>query len=490
MKKITLQILLLFIIFSSCTDEKYEQLNINPNEPTTTSSGSLFVSATKSLVDQMTSLSVNRNHYRFMAQYVAQRNFASESNYDLVNRSVPLNHWSEMYRDILLDLQDAKIKIVEENLDAGITANRNALIEILSVYAWQQMVDTFGDIPYTNALQGIENIQPTYEDAETIYNDLFVRLNAAIAMLDSGVSFNGESAFGGSDIIYGDDITSWRKFANSLKLRLAIRVVEFPAMATLAQTSIQEAVASGVFTSNADNFSLTYEATPPNTNPMWETLVESGRPPDYFPSNTIVDYMNTLDDPRRSVYFRDNITDGSGDVIYVGGIYGTTNSIDVTTRLNETFREPTFRGILLDYSEVSFMLAQATELGISVGGDAATHYTNGITANMQDWGVDQADITSYLAQTDVAYATAAGTWKEKLGLQYWLAMYNRGFEGWTVWRQLDAPALNIPVDTSTPVPVRYTYPVEEQLLNSDNYTSASTAIGGDTQQTKIFWDVN
>ena len=109
---------------------------------------------------------------------------------------------------------------------------------------------------------------------------------------------------------------------------------------------------------------------------------------------------------------------------------------------------------------------------------------------MEDWGVAGAEITTYLGRPDVDYNTASGTWQEKLGLQYWLAMYNRGFEGWTLWRQLGAPLLNVAADSQNPVPIRYTYPVEEQTLNGTNYTAAATAIGGDTQQTNIFWDVN
>ncbi|MEX0316009.1 MAG: SusD/RagB family nutrient-binding outer membrane lipoprotein [Allomuricauda sp.] len=487
MKKLVLTIFSALILFSSCNDERYEDLNINPNSPLTVGSGSLFSASTKAMVDQMTSISVNLNHFRFFAQYVAQRNFSAESNYDLITRNVALNHWGRVYRNVLFDLQDARTRVQEEVdsglIEANIGANRTALIDILSVYTWQQMVDTFGNIPYTDALMGLDTLQPEYEDAQTIYEDLFTRLDAALSMLDVSAS-----AFGGDDLIYGDNMTNWRKFGNSVKLRLGIRVSEFAPMATTAQSAIEEAVAAGVFDSNWDNFKLTYESTPPNTNPVWVTMVQSGRPADYFPSNTIVDYMNDLEDPRRPFYFHDNITDETDNIIYVGGIYGATNDLATTTHLNELITDPTFRGVLLDYSEVSFMLAQASELQFNVGGDAATHYTNGIIACMQDWGVEEEDITTYLNRSDVDYNTAPGTWREKLGLQYWLAMYNRGFAGWTAWRQLDAPALNVAADSQNPVPNRYTYPVEEQTLNGANYTSAAQAIGGDTQQVKVFWD--
>ena len=494
MKKFIISIFSTLLLFSSCEDESYGDFNIDPNNPLTVGSGSLFAASTKAMVDQMTSISVNQNHYRFFAQYVAQRNFAVESNYDLVTRSVALNHWAAVYRNVLFDLDDARTRVQEEVesglLTEGVAANRVAYIDILSIYAWQQLVDTFGNIPYEEALGGLDILQPTYEDAQIIYLDLFDRLDTALDVLAQSASVEGASVFGGDDIIYGDNIANWVKFGNTIKLRLGVRVSEFEPMAAIAQSAIEEAAADGVFASNADNFDLVYESTPPNTNPIWETIIQSGRPPDFFPANTIVDYMNGLEDPRRPLYFADNITDDSENVVYIGGIYGATNDLETTTGLNPMITEPTFRGVLIDYSEVSFMLAQASELGYNVFGDAATHYTNGIRACMEDWGVAETDIATYLNRSDVDYATAPGAWREKLGLQYWIAMYNRGFAGWTAWRQLNAPALNVAADSQSPVPNRYTYPVEEQTLNGANYSAASQAIGGDTQQVKIFWDVD
>lgn len=116
------------------------------------------------------------------------------------------------------------------------------------------------------------------------------------------------------------------------------------------------------------------------------------------------------------------------------------------------------------------------------------HYNNGITASFDYWGAP--DVATYLANPNVAYTTAPGSWREKIGNQMWLAMYNRGFEAWTAYRKYDTPTFNLPVETGLPVPMRYTYPVNEQNLNEDNWLSGSSAIGGDTQTTKLFWDVN
>jgi hypothetical protein len=111
---------------------------------------------------------------------------------------------------------------------------------------------------------------------------------------------------------------------------------------------------------------------------------------------------------------------------------------------------------------------------------------------MEYWGVADADIDAYLANPDVAYATAAGDWKQKIGVQHWLSLYNRGFEGWTVWRRLDFTGFNAPpLLTYDDIPERFIFPIEEATLNKANLTEAIQMIGGsDSAQTPVFWDVN
>ncbi len=460
------------LVLSCASDDTYEDLNRDPNNPTIVSAESLFTSATKSLFDQMESTNVNTNVFRLFAQYWTETTYIDESNYDLTTRNIPANHFSELYRDVLYDLKDAK-SLTESD-------NQKAMIEVLEVYTWQQLVDTFGDIPYSEALQGKEELTPAYDDAKTIYLDLITRLNAAIYTLNNSSS----SPFSTADVIYGGDLSSWLKLANSLKLKLAMRIADVPSLASTSQTSAEEAFSDGVFTSNSDNATITYEANATNANPIWFDLVQSNRN-DFVPANTIVDYMNTLTDPRREFYFDDNL----GTSTYVGGPYGDNNSFASYTHIGTIIHQQDFRGVILDYAEVEFMLAEASERGYSVSGTAESHYNAGITASMEDWGVATSSISTYLADPSVAYTTAAGTWREKIGFQFWLAMYNRGFEGWSVYRKFDAPVLNVAVVSGLPVPKRYTYPLSEQTLNLTNYSAASAAIGGDLLDTPIFWDV-
>ncbi|HEY9185431.1 MAG TPA: SusD/RagB family nutrient-binding outer membrane lipoprotein [Salegentibacter sp.] len=464
MKKLLITFIALSTLWSCQTDEQYEDLNRDPKNPTDVAADFLFTSASVNLADQLASPNVNLNISRFIAQYLTATTYLDEPNYDLNNRNIPQNHWSILYRNVLFNLKDAKERVqANESLSAGQKSARVGQIEVLEVYAWQILVDSFGDIPYTEALNGKDNSLPAYDDAATIYNDLLSRLETAHSNLGAGQGFSG------SDVIYHGDMSKWQKFANSLQVRLAARTDNWG--------EVEEAVSRGVFDSNADNATMEYQSSPPNTNPLWVDLVQSGRS-DYVAANTIVDVMNELDDPRRMVYFDDNIEP------YTGGIYGGSNSFQSYTHIGPEFREPTHKGIFMDYAELNFHLSYAAMEGTALDNDAQWYYEEAITASMEYWLGEDVDVSGYLAQPAVAYD---GT-MEQLGTQFWIAMFDNPLEGWSVWRKFDAPELNLPEESGNPVPLRYTYPVNEQNLNQDNYEAASSAIGGDSQQTPLFWD--
>lgn len=473
MKKYFLIIIALATLWSCQTDERYENLNRDPKNPTQVKADFLFSSATVSLNDQMATPNVNNNIFRFLAQYWTTTTYLDEPNYDVNQRGITDRHWSELYRDVIFDLQDAK-RIVEVNpeLSEAERSARIGQIEVLEVYTWSVMVDTFGDIPYTQALNAEEFPLPEYDDAATIYADLISRLNAVGANLNAGQGFSA------ADVLYNGNMDNWDKFANSLQLRLGMRLSDVNP--SLSKSTAEAAIAAGVFTSNADNAQLVYQSNPPYTNPLWEDLVQSGRS-DYLPAATIVDVMNDLEDPRRSTYFFNETVDD-----YIGGVYGGSNNYGSYSHVGEAYLDPVLPGILLDYAEVEFNLAKAADLSYSGAGVASAHYNAAITASILYWGGTGAQAISYLAQPAVAYDGS----EEQFATQFWIAMYNNPFEGWSVWRKYDAPELVLPEDSGNPVPLRYTYPVNEQNLNRTNYEAASSAIGGDDQQTPVFWDVN
>lgn len=473
MKKYILTFIALATLWSCQTDEQYQDLNRDPKNPTAVASDFLFTAATVSLGDQMASPNVNLNVFRFLAQYLTETTYTDEVNYDLRGRNIPQNHWSEIYRDVIFDIQDAKSIVMDDpDLDQSEKDARIGQLEVVEVYAWHVLVDTFGDIPYTQAVKSEEFPLPAYDDAATIYEDLISRLDAVKAQLSAGQGYSS------ADVIYGGDMDKWMMFANSLRLRLAMRIADVNP--GLSQSTAESAVQDGVFTSLDQSATIAYEGNSPNTNPLWEDLVQSGRN-DYLITNTIVDVMKPLDDPRMSAYFTDNLA------TYTGAPYGDNNDYRSYTHIGQAFLDPTHPGILLDYPEVEFYLAEAAQRGYSVSGTAEEHYNAAITASIEYWGGTEAEANAYLSQPAVAYDAA--NWKQSIGTQFWLAMFDDPFEGWSVWRKFDAPDLNLPAISELPVPLRYTYPINEQNLNEANYNAASDAIGGDDQQTPLFWDV-
>ena len=484
MKKIFLFISFIALTISSCSDD-ITGLNEDTKSPTTTQAAFLFTNAQKNLVDQMVSTSVNVNVFRLFSQYWTETTYPDESQYDIATRSIPNTHFTVLYRDVLRDLQESK-KLLEGDLALlpptatgaiAIVNNKIAIADILMCYSYSVLVDTFGDVPYSESLDIEGHPLPKYDDAKTIYKDLISRLTA-----DNNKLTAGEASFGDADLIYGGNAASWKKFANSLRLRMAINMADVDA--AYAAQEVIAAVNAGVLASNADNTDLAYLGAQPNANPMYADLVVSGRN-DFVPANTFVDKMNALADPRRAKYF----TEFNGG--YSGGIYGTNNNYNNFSHISETLADPTFAGTIMDYAEVRFLLAEAAARGIAITGTAEEHYNAAITASMENWGVDAADVASYLASNDVSWATATGNWKQKIGEQAWIALYNRGFEGWSSYRRLDYPVLAAPAEADiTEVPKRYTYPSREETLNGTNVEAAGTAIGGNTLTTKIFWDVN
>lgn len=253
----------------------------------------------------MGSTSVNDNIFRLVAQHWTECQYVEQTNYDLRNRGIPDRHWNEFYSNVLYDLKRAKESI---NADVTLTSaqkkNQSAIITIVEVYAWQQLVDTFGNIPYSKALQGVDDISPEYDDAATIYSDLLSKITVAYNDFDpSSDGFN-------NDFVYNNNISKWKKLAASLKFKLAMRIAD--ANPTLSKTHAEQAVSMGLISSNDDNFTLNYEANTTNANPLYADLVLS-EDKILFLVDTFVNYLNGSEDPRRAVFFDNNKTP------YVGG---------------------------------------------------------------------------------------------------------------------------------------------------------------------------
>ena len=472
------------LILSACTD-KFDDYNIDKKLPGEVPGNALFTSGLKNLVDHLCTPNVNINILNLVSQYWTETTYTDEANYDLVNRTIPDNVFRDYYRDVIKDLDEASKLIPEEEEllpgDDIIKANRLHIIELVTCYAYLNLVNIFGNVPYSEALD-LDQVTPAFDDAWTVYQDLISRVNAAIAGLD-----NSAGSFGSQDLIYGGDVDAWIAFGNSLKIKLGIIIADHDD--AQAKSLIESGVAAGAFASNADNALLSYLGSSPNANQIFEEIVLSGRK-DFVGANTIIDIMNALDDPRLPDYFTMVDTSSDAEVVkmaYKGGDYGEESPYALNSHIASNILQPTFPGILLTYDEILFYLAEAAERGYSVGMTAEEAYDAAITASFDFWGTG--GVTPYLQKPEVAYTTAAGNWREKIGTQAFLAFYTRGMTEWTQWRRLDYPNFHMPSAAFTDtIPKRYIYPIMEQTLNPDNYKAAAAAMGGDIVDNRIFWD--
>lgn len=463
------------LAMAGCTKD-ISRFNDQTKAPAVAPASTLFSNAVRNVTDALVSTNVNRNVFRLVVQHWATTTYQDEPNYDFGTRAIPQWWWGRMYRDVLVDLKEAKRLIPLDNsiVNDAIKKNQLAIADLMQVYTYSILVNTFGNVPYTDALDPAI-LFPKYADAKSIYDSLLIRLDADIAnMSPTAAAFDASS-----DLVYSGSVTSWIKFANSFKLRMAMTIADVDA--AKAKTAV-EAANSKAFQSAADNAVFQYQKVTPNTNPLWVDLVQSNRQ-DFIGANTLVDKMKALSDPRLSMYLKPN---SAGQ--YVGGVVGSNNTFSDYAKFSDKMAALDFPGILLDYSEIEFYRAEAIERGFAVAETAAQHYNNAVRSSILFWGSSSSDADTYLSRPDVAYATAAGNYKQKIGTQKWIALYNRGYEAWTEYRRLDYPVLAAPSTAKSGFPNRLTYPTNEQTLNNANYTDAAAKMGGDKVEGKLFWD--
>ncbi|PKF74521.1 SusD/RagB family nutrient-binding outer membrane lipoprotein [Chryseobacterium sp. PMSZPI] len=455
---------------TSCQSD-LTSLNDDPKHPSILPSENLLATAVYQSSYYMDNPSVNFNNYRFFTQQWAETQYPDESQYNLVTRNQPRNHFNRMYVYSINNLKQAKMNLKNEvETDENVRINKLATLEIEEIFIWENLVDTYGDIPYSDAFKPDENLTPKYDDAKTIYLDLIKRINDVTATIKPSV--NGYS----TDLIYGGNMNKWAKFANSIKLRLGMNLADVdPA---LAQSTVETAITSGVISSDDEAYKLKYDG---NTfsNPVFDNLVASNRN-DFIPSELAINTMNAVSDPRMSVWF----TKVGG--VYKGGVFGELNDPYTNfSQLTSYFRGATTASNLLSYAEVAFLKAEAAARGYSAGGTAADLYTAAVTESMRENGVSAANTTTYLA----ANPFNASNWKQSIGVQAWIAMFNKGFASWNFTRRLDYPILvNPPKSNLSSVPYRMPYSDQEYVLNGANVKAAGAKIGGDKATTKLFWD--
>lgn len=472
--------IVLFATAAGC-DDGLTEANINRNAPTDVGAQFLLPQSIRATVEQTFGAGQHLSHTAIWPQHVVQIQYPEEEQGNVRPEGIR-GYWDGYYSGPLKDIQ----LVIEK----GATTERpdiEGIGRIWKAYVFHLVTDLWGDVPYSEALQGEGGITtPAYDPQQEIYADLLAELEQGAAQLDAG-----GDGFGTGDILYNNDFTKWQRFANSLRMRLAMRLAEVDPGA--AQSAFVAAYNAGGFRSNADNATLQWPGAP-YENPLFENW--QGRD-DHGISMTMVDTLKSFADPRLELYAEPAQEDGQ----YRGLQNNVANpplSLAWYSRIGNFWRRdgantPT---PLMTYSEVLFLSAEAAERGW-IPADPADLYEQAIRANMQQWdpwspanAPTDAEIDAYLANPRVVYDPARG--REQIQLQLWISLYMNGQEAWSHWRRTGVPNLTPGPDLAlSRIPVRFSYADIEQSLNGVSLQAAVQRQGGGMDLvTPVWWQGN
>lgn len=495
-KKFSLSIIAIIPLMGACTSD-FEELNTPPTSVTTIDPGLLFSRALKDGTFAEGGELAN-NKFGSWVQHWAGGPVVPVSRYI---ESAENNIWEEHY-SIIRNLRQIQQELSgQEDLPSGKT--KLAIARIFEVTVWQRLTDLFGDVPFSGITSDPANIvtTPVFDLQENIYTTLIAWLDESMARLDAA-----DNSYGSADFFYGGDVAKWAKFANSLKLKLGMRI-RF-ANPQLAQQTVEQAMTNsyGLLESNGDNAAVpTFNnAQAENYNPMLRQYVTGSADLRYL-ANTLINQLNAYDDPRLSLLAQPTASSVSaGQPDYAGiGVALTDNELAQLIRNNystaslSTWFSQTFSPIpcyALTFSEVSFFKAEAALLGWgAVSTDAETYFLDAVRAA---FALSPYNITTlpsdYLSNVLVFEGLTDEQRLEKIQIQKWIHLFGRNFEAFAEWRRTGYPVL-VPGSnqgsTNGQIPRRSIYSTQEVQLNGTNYNDAVNRMSnGDTFLSRVWWD--
>jgi hypothetical protein len=434
--------------------------------------------------------------------------------------------WENSYQNDVVNIVDA----VERTKNVSSKTNLNAICRIMKVYTFARLTDLYGDIPYSQAGSAYytQVKRPVYDTQKDIYDNFLQELKAASAQLDPAKDVVA------NEIFYKGNITAWKKFANSLRIRLALRLAKRDK--EKATKEIQEAYQAdgGVMTSNTDicmtrHLDIQNNYTDLRGNSVSVAINQQSGMPKIIA--TFLNQLKNTNDPRINYiprcykqnsplkpFDREDITaqlkassvglvgSNPGKYVYddwVGPVaiklangtnYNAVNG-DIKCELNTCFIRNNAPFLHLTYAELELSLADASvRLGITLGDDAATHYRKGVEAAMKQLSlypggpvIPDAEIADFITQ----HPLQAGTELKQINHQLWIALMLNGPEIFANWRRSGFPELQATPNnesTATSIPRRFQYPLSEKEQNATNVQRAIAIIGEDDWQKRVWWD--
>ena len=477
MKKGIISFICLNFFAFACTDN-FENINKNPNAPEQV--GPQF------LLSNIISVAADENTYpqgfrlaNYLEHFAASVEFERIDRYEMGSNSA---YWNSIFH-LLSDIRSM------QEIDGTNEAYR-AVGDIMRSYLFSQLTDMWGDVPYTQAIEARDgNLTPKYDTQESIYSDpdtgiLAILKQSAITLENTSASIQG-------DMMFGNDLDKWVRFANSLRVRYLMRIskrlTDFSALQSLASSG-------KLIRSNADNAVVPYLSSAPNQFPM--SNASTGLYQEHRMTKTVDSVLTLWNDPRIEVLYKPtqkSVLDGNP--MFKGLLNGQSRETisDKEINLNDiSLFGAIFRDVpdgvnaqFMQYAEVQFALAEAVQRNY-INGDAKAYYENGIKASFGYYHV--AIPTDYLTRSSIVLDGTHNL--TKILTQKWLSLICNGHEAWFNIRRTGIPALMAGPDNLNDgrYPVRYLYPESEQATNNANYQDAASRIGGDNINSKGWWE--
>jgi len=451
----SLFIILTVVLEVSCKKDFFTKVNVNPNVPKAVAPNLILPTSEAALgytqggdISRFTSL---------ITQQVFGANSQSQTYYSYgLNPGTFDNLWPDLYTSTIINIDTLK-----NEADAKGNNVYSGISRILMAYTLQVSVDLWGKIPYSQAVKGNENLHPSYDDDKALYDTIASLVNAGIAKLTD--TKQGLLIPGADDGIYGGDAVKWIKFGHAIKARLYIH--QSKGDAAMATKALQEVALS--FSDNSESAQYRFGAAETAANPWYQ--FNRDRPGDEtFSNSTIAERLQTLNDPRYSVYI-DEANDVGGqspDGSHYGGLNSYFGSVNSPVEF-------------ITYDELLFIKAEAT---LRTSGDYAAaqdDYQAAIRANMQKLGISTASTNAYIAAHGTLPVSSVNAAIAGVANQEFIALYLNP-EAWVLWRRTGSPSLT-PTGPGE-VPRRLLYPQSEYSYNTAN-TPASTLY-----TPRIFWD--
>lgn len=496
--KLTGAALVLGLLFTSCT-KNFTQINTDP------------IGTPNALPQQLlTPALVNSVSYGMLRN----RNFNNELMQVTINMSDAegqvfrydyRNTWSDyLYNNWYLQLTNFKDIYSISSQELNYNKSYMGISLICQSWIYSMLTDTYGDVPYFQSNLGKDSgiLEPAYTRQKDIYLDIFKQLEAANTLLSTGTAITGTA-----DPVFNGDITKWRKFGNSLYLRLLLRVSGKAEVADTAIGKIKDIIdvhASSypIMASNADAAILRWTGAGPLVSPYMTVREQDFKTPAI--ASFFIDHLVAWNDPRIDIptwgtngFNRWDIAPYQGAYLgvpsgYAPGDNPIKKSYFYSTSSAQTLMNEPLTGMMMNYAELQFILAEAAAKGWISTGTASAYYTagalNSITQWLPNWNVD---INTFLANADIQWqeGLSLDDKMEKIHLQKYYAMFLEDMQQWFEYRRTGHPLLpkGPGLKNNGVMPARMTYPVYVQSTNPTNYKLAVAAQGPDAISTQVWW---